>query len=61
MKKKYQKQRYKNKKAYGRGLLGRDKWSRPPSYLINRRQKGGFLGLAVPIILSALASGGITI
>ena len=50
-----------NRRSNGRGLLGRDKWSRPPSYLINRKQKGGFLGLAVPIILSALAGGNIRI
>ena len=59
MKKKHQKQKYKNRRSNGRGLLGRDKCARPPSYLINRKQKRGFLGLAVPIILSTLASGNI--
>ena len=39
-KRKYQKQKYKNKKAFGRGLLGRDKWSRPPLYLPKYKQKG---------------------
>ena len=50
---KYQRRSYKRRKLYGKGLLGRDKWSRPPLYLT--KQKGGFLGLAIPFILSALA------
>ena len=43
---KYPRRSYKKRKLYGKGLLGRDKLSRPPLYLTKQKQKGGFLGLA---------------
>ena len=40
-KRKYKNRRYKKRKLRGKGLLGRDHWSRPPLYLPKYKQKGG--------------------
>ena len=55
--KKYRKRGYKRRKLYEKGLLGRDKWSRPPLYLSKYYQKGGFFQiLAVPYLAKLLSN-----
>ena len=59
---KYKKGRYKKRKLRGRGLLGRDHWSRPPLYLSKHKQKRGFVNLvagpylAVPYLAKLLSN-----
>ena len=56
-KRKYRKRSYKMRKLQGKGLLGRDKWSRPPLYLSKYKQKGGFFQLlAVPYLGKLLSN-----
>ena len=56
-KRKYKNRRYKKRKLRGKGLLGRDHWSRPPLYLSKHKQKGGFIQfLAVPYLAKILSN-----
>ena len=56
-KRKYKNRRYKKRKLRGKGLLGRDHWSRPPLYLPKYKQKGGFIQvLAVPYLAKLLGN-----
>ena len=57
MNKRKYKRRYEKRKQRGKGLLGRDHWSRPPLYLSKAKQRGGFFQiLAVPYLAKLLTN-----
>ena len=54
---KYKKQnkRYKKRRNWGKGLLGRNRSSWTPLYLSKNKQKGGFVSLAAALAVPFIA------